>query len=174
MGQGGITPLSESDARARDIHRRAAEAFDARQADLAKKQEKLGKCTFQISPGAFFQVNTKGAEVLYNIVLDRIREVTTEPKRTVLLDVCCGTGTIGLTCLKEGAVGTLVGVDISAPAIADARTNAAKNGFAAAGTTRFVAAPAEKALPATLAESSPRRRLRHKCVRVCGGGRTLT
>lgn len=115
-------------------------------------EEKLGKCTFQISPGAFFQVNTKGAEVLYNIVLDRIREVTTEPKRTVLLDVCCGTGTIGLTCLKEGVVGTLVGVDISAPAIADARTNAAKNGFAAAGTTRFVAAPAEKALPATLAD----------------------
>ena len=31
-------------------------------------EEQLGKCTFQISPGAFFQTNTDGAEVLYNIV----------------------------------------------------------------------------------------------------------
>lgn len=81
-------------------------------------EEKLGKCTFQISPGAFFQTNTEGAEVLYQIVVDRIKEVTTDPKQTLLLDVCCGTGTIGLTCLKEGVVGRLVGVDIAEPAIA--------------------------------------------------------
>ena len=68
-------------------------------------EENLGKCTFQISPGAFFQVNTEGAEVLYNNVVDRIREVTSDPTQTLLLDVCCGTGTIVLTCLKEGVVG---------------------------------------------------------------------
>ena len=98
------------------------------------------------------KVNTKGAERLYNIVLDRIKEVTTEPKRTLLLDVCCGTGTIGLTCLKAGVVGKLVGVDISVPAIEDARINAKKNGFTAAGVADFVAAAAEKVLPATLAK----------------------
>eukprot|EP00571_Detonula_confervacea_P009851 CAMPEP_0172301328 /NCGR_PEP_ID=MMETSP1058-20130122/3240_1 /TAXON_ID=83371 /ORGANISM="Detonula confervacea, Strain CCMP 353" /LENGTH=830 /DNA_ID=CAMNT_0013011397 /DNA_START=42 /DNA_END=2534 /DNA_ORIENTATION=- len=115
-------------------------------------EEKLGKCTFQISPGAFFQTNTRGAEVLYNIVLDRIKEVTTNPEQTLLLDVCCGTGTIGLTCLKEGVVGRLVGVDISKPAIEDAKINAEKNGYTEKDdkTTKFIASPAEKVLPDTM------------------------
>lgn len=113
-------------------------------------EEKLGNCTFQISPGAFFQTNTRGAEVLYNIAMDRIKEVTTEPKETLLLDVCCGTGTIGLTMLKEGVVGTLVGVDISKPAIDDARINAEKNGFTESATTKFIASAAEKVLPETM------------------------
>ena len=110
-------------------------------------EERLGKCTFQISPGAFFQTNTQGAEVLYDIVVNRIKEVTTNPQDTLLVDVCCGTGTIGLTCLKEGVVGKLVGVDISEPAIADAVVNAKKNGYTESSTTRFVANPAEKVLP---------------------------
>mmetsp|Transcript_904 Transcript_904/g.1398 ORF Transcript_904/g.1398 Transcript_904/m.1398 type:complete len:364 (-) Transcript_904:157-1248(-) len=110
-------------------------------------EERLGKCTFQISPGAFFQTNTQGAEVLYDIVVNRIKEVTTNPKDTLCVDVCCGTGTIGLTCLKEGVVGKLVGVDISEPAIADAVVNATKNGYTDSATTRFVASPAEKVLP---------------------------
>jgi tRNA (uracil-5-)-methyltransferase len=44
-----------------------------------------------------------------------VKEVTPSAKNMVLFDVCCGTGTIGLTCLKEGAVGKVVGVDISEP-----------------------------------------------------------
>jgi len=115
-------------------------------------EEKLGKCTFQISPGAFFQVNTEGAEILYNIVLDRIREVTDKPQQTLLLDVCCGTGTIGLTMLKEGVVGKLVGVDISKPAIQDAKINATKNGYTDEATTKFIAGPAEKELPSATHE----------------------
>jgi tRNA (uracil-5-)-methyltransferase len=110
-------------------------------------EERLGKCTFQISPGAFFQTNTRGAEVLYDIVVNRIKEVTKNPQDTLLVDVCCGTGTIGLTCLKEGVVGKLLGVDISEPAIADAVVNATKNGYTDSETTRFVASPAEKVLP---------------------------
>jgi tRNA/tmRNA/rRNA uracil-C5-methylase (TrmA/RlmC/RlmD family) len=58
-------------------------------------KEKLGNCTFQISPGAFFQVNTETAEVLYNVVVEKVREITTKPEETVCFDVCCGTGTIG-------------------------------------------------------------------------------
>lgn len=110
-------------------------------------EENLGKCTFQISPGAFFQVNTEGAEVLYNNVVDRIKEVTSDPKQTLLLDVCCGTGTIGLTCLKGGVVGKLVGVDIAEPAIADAKLNASKNGYTDKSLAQFIASPAEKILP---------------------------
>lgn len=119
-------------------------------------EESLGKCTFQISPGAFFQTNTEGAEVLYNIIVDRIREVTTDPQRTLLLDVCCGTGTIGLTCLKEGVVGKLIGIDIAEPAIADAKINAEKNGYHDEsnneGVTRFVASAAEKIMPEIMKE----------------------
>jgi tRNA (uracil-5-)-methyltransferase len=63
-----------------------------------------------------------------------------------LFDVCCGTGTIGLTCLKEGVVGRVVGVDISAPAIEDAKINAALNGFGDESKVRFVASRAEHVL----------------------------
>lgn len=118
-------------------------------------EERLGQCVFQISPGAFFQTNTRGAEKLYSIVVGKIKEVTNDPKRTLLIDVCCGTGTIGLTCLKEGVVGKLIGVDIADPAIRDAKVNAAKNGFSNDENndtnndnviTRFIASPAEKVL----------------------------
>ncbi len=107
-------------------------------------EEKLLQCTFQISPGAFFQVTTEGAENLYGVVVDKLKEVTTNPKDTLLFDVCCGTGTIGLTCMKEGAVGKVVGIDISEPAIKDAIINAEKNGYAGADdVARFVASRAE-------------------------------
>ena len=58
-----------------------------------------------------------------------------------------GAGTIGLTMLKEGVVGKLVGVDISKPAIQDAKINATKNGYTDEATTKFIAGPAEKELP---------------------------
>ena len=50
-------------------------------------------------------------------------------KKVVLFDVCCGTGTIGLACLKEGVVDQVIGIDISEPAIEDARRNAKVNSF---------------------------------------------
>ena len=106
----------------------------------------LGKNTFQISPGAFFQVTTVGAEVLYNEVADRVREVSENPADTLLLDVCCGTGTIGLHCMKEGVAGRVLGVDISEPAIEDAKANAVRNGYGDEGVTRFVASRAELVL----------------------------
>jgi len=107
--------------------------------------EKLGDCTFRISPGAFFQVNTEGAEILYSIVVDKLRESVGSPENTMLFDVCCGTGTIGLTCMKAGVVGKVVGVDISEPAIKDAKANAKENSFEES-TVRFVAGRAEKVL----------------------------
>ena len=109
-------------------------------------EEKLGANTYQISPGAFFQVTTAGAEILYNVVAERIKEVSSDPEETLMFDVCCGTGTIGLHCLTEGVVGRVVGVDISKPAIEDALANATRNGFGDGdnkGKTRFVASRAE-------------------------------
>ena len=108
--------------------------------------ERLGKNTFQVSPGAFFQVTTVGAEVLYDEVAARVREVAQNPADTLLLDVCCGTGTIGLHCMKEGVAGRVLGVDISEPAIEDAKANAVRNGYGDEGVTRFVASRAELVL----------------------------
>lgn len=51
---------------------------------------------FRISPEAFFQINSLGAEVLYKTALDLAKPSSD----TALLDVCCGTGTIGLTFSK--------------------------------------------------------------------------
>ena len=109
-------------------------------------EERLGKNTFQISPGAFFQVTTEGAEVLYDEAAKLVKEVSIDSSGTLLLDVCCGTGTIGLHCMKEGVAGRVLGVDISEPAIEDAKANAKRNGFNEDGKTRFVASRAEMAL----------------------------
>jgi tRNA (uracil-5-)-methyltransferase len=109
-------------------------------------EERLGKCTFHISPGAFFQVNTAGAEILFAEVVKKVKEVSDDPQNTLLFDVCCGTATIGLTCMKEGIVGKVVGIDISEPAIRDAEKNAEANGYPNSGETsltRFVASRAE-------------------------------
>jgi tRNA (uracil-5-)-methyltransferase len=59
--------------------------------------------------------------------------------------------------MKEGAVGSVVGVDISVPAIEDAKINAELNGFGSSGdskkTTRFVAARAEQVLSAEIGKA---------------------
>ncbi|XP_051153093.1 tRNA (uracil-5-)-methyltransferase homolog A [Leptopilina boulardi] len=78
--------------------------------------------TFRISPQAFFQVNTSGAEVLYQAAIDLVQPT----EDTALLDVCCGTGTIGLAFSKH--CGEVLGLEMIPEAIQDARENAVKNG----------------------------------------------
>ena len=120
-------------------------------------EEQLGKCIFHISPGAFFQVNTPGAEILFAKVVEKVKEVSEDPQNTLLFDVCCGTGTIGLTCMKEGVVGKVVGIDISQAAIRDAKKNAEANGYVSTGnaaTTRFVASRAEHVMQKEIAKAS--------------------
>ena len=51
---------------------------------------------FNIFPQAFFQVNTKAAEILYK----QVGELAELKESTTLVDVCCGCGTIGL-CLAD-------------------------------------------------------------------------
>jgi tRNA/tmRNA/rRNA uracil-C5-methylase (TrmA/RlmC/RlmD family) len=58
--------------------------------------------------------------------------------------------------MKEGAVGSVVGVDISVPAIEDAKINATLNGFGSSEDskkTRFVAARAEQVLSAEIGKA---------------------
>ena len=100
-------------------------------------QETLLGRKFSISPQAFFQVNTLAAEVLYKIAGD----VAQLDKKTTLVDVCCGTGTIGL-CLAD-QVNNVVGVDIVAEAIRDAHKNAQLNGV---GNCKYFTGKAEDIL----------------------------
>ena len=87
-------------------------------------QEVLLGRKFSISPQAFFQVNTRAAEILYKMAGD----IANLNNKSTLVDVCCGTGTIGL-CLAD-KVRNVVGVDIVADAIRDAQRNAELNGVA--------------------------------------------
>eukprot|EP01111_Echinosteliopsis_oligospora_P001738 TRINITY_DN1253_c0_g1_i4.p1 TRINITY_DN1253_c0_g1~~TRINITY_DN1253_c0_g1_i4.p1 ORF type:complete len:723 (+),score=244.54 TRINITY_DN1253_c0_g1_i4:32-2200(+) len=76
---------------------------------------------FRVSPHAFFQVNTLGAEVLYSTV----RDWSDCANYDTLLDICCGTGTIG-QCMAS-SVKNVVGIELSQEAINDAIINAEEN-----------------------------------------------
>ncbi|XP_062564599.1 tRNA (uracil-5-)-methyltransferase homolog A [Armigeres subalbatus] len=76
---------------------------------------------FRISPLAFFQINTPSAEVLYQCAID-LAESTPQ---TSVLDICCGTGTIGLCFAKHCK--QVLGVELIPQAIEDAKYNAELN-----------------------------------------------
>lgn len=86
-------------------------------------QETLLNMNFEISPDAFFQVNTAGAEVLYEQIAEWCGATTT----TTVLDICCGTGTIGLTLAKR--VSSVIGIELCPEAIENAKRNAHINGI---------------------------------------------
>ena len=135
-------------------------------------EEKLGKCTFKISPGAFFQVNTECAELLYDEVVKKLRDVQSKKiHKTLLFDVCCGTGTIGLTCMKEGVVDQVIGIDISEPAIADAINNAKLNGYVddvqdKLSSVKFIASRAESVLSKEITQAKHNKSDHTKIVAV--------
>ena len=89
----------------------------------------LGK-QYRISPLSFFQVNTLGCEVLYQEVVDLV-------DGDILLDICCGTGSIGISC--SGKVQKVIGIELIPEAVEDAKINAELNGV----TAEFKAGKAE-------------------------------
>lgn len=90
---------------------------------LDSLHEEMCGLRFRVQPTAFFQVNTSMAEKLY----DLIGELAQVDKSTAILDVCCGTGTIGLSMAKKAH--SVVGLEISEEAVADAEHNARLNGI---------------------------------------------
>lgn len=96
---------------------------------------------FRISPTAFFQVNTMAAEKLYSMAGDWAEL----DSHTLLFDVCCGTGTIGLTLAHR--VGMVIGIEMNGAAVADACTNAEINGIK---NCRFVCGKAEDVMQSLL------------------------
>lgn len=79
---------------------------------------------FQIAPASFYQVNRDQAERLYTIAAEYADLKGDE----VLLDLYCGTGTIGLTMAHKAK--QLIGVEIIPQAIENAWENAKKNAIA--------------------------------------------
>lgn len=92
-------------------------------------EDELCGLTFKISPGSFYQVNREGAELLYGLA----REKANLSGGEVLIDLYCGTGTIGLSMAKEAKA--LVGIEIVPEAVECARENAARNGI---GNASFI------------------------------------
>ena len=91
---------------------------------------------FEISPLSFYQVNHDGAELLYGIA----KKYAAVEKSDVLLDLYCGTGTIGLSMAREAK--EVIGVEIIPAAVRNARENAKNNGISNA---KFICADAGKA-----------------------------
>ena len=91
---------------------------------------------FNISPLSFYQVNHDTAEVLYG----KAKEYAALTGSETLVDLYCGTGTIGLTMAKS--VKRLIGVEIIPQAIENARENAKLNGI---DNAEFICADASQA-----------------------------
>ena len=85
--------------------------------------ESLLNLKFQVSPFSFFQTNSKGAEVLYEVV----REYVGDTKDQIVFDLYSGTGTI--TQLVSPVAKKAVGVEIVEEAVAAAWDNAKLNGL---------------------------------------------
>ncbi|CAL7941006.1 unnamed protein product [Xylocopa violacea] len=86
-------------------------------------EETLLGMKFRVSPQAFFQVNTLGAQTLYKAAIDLAKPTMD----TALLDICCGTGTIGLAFSKH--CGEVFGLEMVEDAIKDAKENVVTNGI---------------------------------------------
>ena len=85
--------------------------------------EKLLGMDFKITPFSFFQPNTKGAEVLYQIVRDYIGDI----RDLTVFDLFSGTGTIGQVLAPVAK--KVIGVEIVEEAVEAAKENAVHNGL---------------------------------------------
>ena len=99
--------------------------------------EELLDLNFEISMKSFFQTNPKSAERLYTKVVDYALENKEAVDNTVVMDLFCGTGTIGQIIASRSKNTKIVGVDIVASAIEDAKKNAKRNNID--GLTFFAA-----------------------------------
>lgn len=99
-------------------------------------EDELCGLRFRLSPHSFYQVNHAQTERLYALAADAAAPCDGD----VLLDLYCGTGTIGLSMARR--VGKVIGVEVVPAAVEDARRNAAANGI---DNARFICADAADA-----------------------------
>lgn len=84
--------------------------------------ETLENFKYKIGPKSFFQTNTKQAEKLYQIT----REFAELTGKEMVYDFYCGTGSIGIFLSQLAK--KIIGVEVVAEAIEDAKENAFLNG----------------------------------------------
>lgn len=84
-------------------------------------EELLEEYRFKIGPKSFFQTNTQQAEKLYSIT----RDFAGLSGKETVYDLYCGTGSIGIFVSKFAK--KVIGVEVIAEAIEDAKVNAAIN-----------------------------------------------
>lgn len=85
--------------------------------------EMIGEYKYRISPDSFFQVNSRTVNKLYNKVVEYAIE---NEKKDNLVDLYCGTGTIGIYLSKY--FNSIIGIELNKQAVEDAKENAKING----------------------------------------------
>ena len=86
-------------------------------------EEDLRGINFRLSVPSFFQINRAQTQRLYGVALDFAGLTGNE----LVLDLYCGIGTISLALAQKA--GKVIGAEIVAPAIEDAKKNARRNGI---------------------------------------------
>jgi len=104
--------------------------------------ENLVGLNFEVSMQSFFQTNPKAAELLYKKVIEYVLEDNKNIKEKEVMDLFCGTGTIGQIVASQTNA-SVVGVDIVEDAIINAKQNAERNNvenvqFFAADVNKFL------------------------------------
>lgn len=84
-------------------------------------EDSLCGCTFRISPQSFYQINPSQTEKLYSLAVE-YAELTGKER---VIDAYCGTGTIGIIAAKTA--GEVIGAELNASAVRDAKSNAVRN-----------------------------------------------
>lgn len=92
-----------------------------------KITEQILGLNFEISMQSFFQTNPKSAEKLYSKVAEYALENNSINEGDVIMDLFCGTGTIGQILASKTENTRIIGVDIVPEAIVDAKRNAESN-----------------------------------------------
>ncbi len=103
----------------------------------------IGNFRFEISPLSFFQVNPIQTEVLYEKALEYAGLSGNE----TVFDLYCGIGTISLFLSQKAK--RVIGVEVVADAISDAKRNAEINGVS---NVEFLVGEAEKVIPELYAQ----------------------
>ncbi len=85
--------------------------------------EELLGCRFRIHARSFFQINPYTTRKLYSTAIDYAGLTGKE----TLIDLYCGTGTIGILAAKKAK--KVYGIEIVADAVRDAKRNAQENGI---------------------------------------------
>lgn len=91
--------------------------LDLLQGDALTYTEDLMGFKFTVSPFSFFQVNTN----VFEKMLAEISAFLNIDSETVVFDICCGTGAIGI-CLSKFAK-KVVGIELVEAAVENAKEN---------------------------------------------------